>query len=102
MNKETRIKCPKCGQEYLACEIYYPKEFLGNAKDIVKDSEGHIRSFNNDDMNLHEEFTCYNCNTLFNVDADVSFNTSINIEHNFDEDFESSVYDNNRLTLKED
>ena len=98
----NRIVCPKCGQEYLACEIYYPKDFLGTARNIIKDDKGHIKSFNNEDMNLHEEFVCYRCNTLFNVDANVEFTTSINIEHNFDEDFESFIYDNDRLTLKEE
>lgn len=97
----NKIVCPKCGQEYLACEVYYPKDFLGNAKTIIKDSEGHIK-FSDSDMNLHEEFVCFKCDTLFNIDAKIEFSTSINVEHDFDEDFESSVYDNTRLTLKEE
>lgn len=36
------IKCPHCGAEYLASEIFVPGELEGNAKSVIKDALNRI------------------------------------------------------------
>lgn len=72
--KQLRIiKCPICGCEYLPSEIYYPNDFLGKPKDIVKDTYGKILSFNGNSMNDTEYFKCYSCGADFEVVATTNF-----------------------------
>lgn len=37
MTKYQVIRCPQCGAEYLPGEIYLPKYFLGQPKNVSKD-----------------------------------------------------------------
>lgn len=83
---QITIKCPHCGYEYLPCEIFYPDDFLGTACDIVRDDNNKIIFFNNDNMNLFEEYTCDGCGKTFKVEAEVKFKAKKE-EIDFDEDF---------------
>lgn len=69
------IKCPECGYEYLPCEIYYPQD-LGKATNIVRDMEGKIIYYDGSTIDTDAEYKCDNCNTVFKVDAKISFFTS--------------------------
>lgn len=86
MEKTTIIKCPHCGCEYLPCEIFLPKDFLGTSRNVVKDDEGKILSFDKASMDTHEEYICDKCGKLFKVDAKVEFTTSKEAV-DFDDDF---------------
>lgn len=71
------IRCPKCGQEYLPAEIYYPNDFLGKPNHILKDSDGKIENYQNNNMNLEETYICDKCKTKFKTIATVDFTTEI-------------------------
>lgn len=96
----TTIKCPCCNAEYLPSEIFYPDEFLGTPKDIVKNANGGIEYFSGDSMNLEEEYVCDVCNTKFKVIADVMFNTSQDDLHSMDKEHTTTLF-KNRVTLDE-
>ena len=68
------IKCPHCGAEYMAAEIFLPDSLLGKPHDIVKDDNGKIKSFLGKDMNLSESYRCDYCNKKFAVQASIKFN----------------------------
>lgn len=40
-----KIICPKCGAEYLPSEIYFAEDLIGKQKNIVKNDEGKILSY---------------------------------------------------------
>lgn len=87
MSKKSTIKCPHCGREYLAAEIYYPKSFFGNPSNIIKDETGTILGYNGSDLDTYETFQCDQCNKLFSVDAVVTFKTAPVVDL-FDSDLE--------------
>lgn len=41
-SKSTVIKCPYCGHEYEASEIFMPGELIGRAKNIIKNPLGKV------------------------------------------------------------
>ena len=82
MEDKLLIKCPYCGREYLPCEIYYPDDFLGSAKNIVHDKKS-IIYFDGENMNLKESYICDNCGKEFDVEAKVEFITT---KSDFDDD----------------
>lgn len=102
MEKKNIIVCPYCGAEYLPEEIYIPSDFLGSVKDIVKDDQGKILSFVGQPMNLKEEYTCDSCNHRFSVTANVTFKVAPCVEHDFNYDYSTKLYDHERESLKED
>ena len=76
--KSPIIKCPHCGAQYLAAEIYMPGAFLGRPEDLVKDSLGKIiyedyRDSQEPDMIEH--FTCEFCDKPFVVEATITYKT---------------------------
>ena len=42
LKKHVIIKCPKCGYEYLASEIFYPQSLLGSGPNPLRDDTGKI------------------------------------------------------------
>ena len=96
-----KIKCPYCGAEYLPQEIFIPSDFLPRFDDLVKDDEGKIVAAYENPMNLHEEYTCDYCNHRFAIDATVEFTTSKIEKHDFNYEFESQLYTEERLELSE-
>lgn len=75
MAKKTSIKCPNCGWEYLPGEIYMPRSFIGQPKNIIKDENGNVLGYDAEDMNTVETFECEHCGQLFKIDATVTFKT---------------------------
>lgn len=91
MEDKILIKCPHCGREYLPCEIYYPDEFLGTARNIIRDGK-QIIYFDGENMNLSETYICDECGKTFNVEASVSFRTTKQEERfDFDEEYSSRL-----------
>jgi len=91
---KNSIKCPCCGAEYLAGEIYYPKSFLGQPKFVDRDSNSYkITDYDEKDgnMNLQEDYVCDYCKTPFRVSAKVMFRTSTIRNVNFNEDYSTPL-----------
>ena len=76
MAKKTTIRCPHCNCEYLPSEIYFPKSFLGTPSEIIRDELGNILGYTGDDMNTAEEYCCDKCDSMFTVDASITFKTN--------------------------
>lgn len=81
INNSHIITCPYCGKKYFPSEIYVPKNFLGTAFYI--DDEMYMGN----DMDLQEKYTCDACNSLFIVDAAVTFSSKKSKMNTFNEDF---------------
>ena len=67
------IRCPNCRCEYLPGEIFDPKHFLGQPKNIVRNSIGEILGCEGIEQDTTESFTCVQCNTDFKVTAKINF-----------------------------
>lgn len=67
------IRCPNCRCEYLPGEIFDPKHFLGQPKNIVRNSVGEILGCEGIEQDTTETFTCVKCNTDFKVTAKINF-----------------------------
>lgn len=98
---EFMIKCPKCGREFLPCEIFLPDYFLGKAKQIIRDDDGSIISFSGIEQDLEEDYVCENCNTSFKVRAKIDYEIIKNNASSFDEDYSTTIY-TDRIKLKEE
>lgn len=72
-NKDIVIKCPSCGYEYLPGEIYLPRHFLGQPKEIERTIEGKIDVEFGLPQDLTERFVCDKCLKPFCVKANLSF-----------------------------
>lgn len=72
------IKCPKCGYEYTAAEIFLPQYLLGKPNNILRDDKGHIVLVEGDEPCLDEEFECDRCGTVFTTHVDMGFDSSCN------------------------
>lgn len=103
MEKETNIiVCPYCGQEYLPSEIFLPKTFFGEPKDIFKTEFGKIDYFMGTPMCLTESYICDNCNKEFHVQANLSFNTSYDTElDEFSDEYVSTIDKKAKIILPE-
>ena len=102
MNRIDIIRCPNCGAEYTAGEIYLPEYFLGKPKYLEKDYITHkILYDNGKPMNTKEYFTCEYCNTPFIVSAYVKFNVEEDAKHNFNKNYTTHI-EKNLLFLNED
>lgn len=73
MNKYQIIRCPYCGAEYLPGEIFLPKHFLGQPKNISKDFTGKILEYEGLPQNLVETYTCDKCLSNFKVIANIIY-----------------------------
>lgn len=72
-----KIECPFCGAEYLPGEIFLPKHFLGQPKEVTRDYRGKIKSVSNlTNQDLEETYICDYCSTVFNIGADITFTTN--------------------------
>lgn len=94
-----KIICPKCGYEYTISEIFIPQYLLGKPRNIIRDDLGRIEVYDGIEQDLTEEYTCDKCNTTFNVNATITFETTIN-EAKTEDDYVSTIYEN-RLVLDE-
>jgi len=94
------IECPHCKRQYTIQEIYMPNYLLGYAKDIVRNSDGVIEAFDGVEQDLHEQFTCEECNTTFKVKANIEFETEIVEDESFNDDYSTTIY-KDRIKLEE-
>ena len=101
MENMPRIVCPVCGEVYMPAEIYIPKEFFGNPKDVIRTTSGKIDFFTGTDMNLDEEYICENCGTPLNIHAKVSFVVETDSLLNFNKDYTTKVELPKKLELEE-
>lgn len=101
MKKGILIRCPHCGAEYLPAEIFYPKHFLGNPKDIEKSRSGEINYYSGSNMCFSEEYMCDVCNTTFSARAQVCFVVRKIEEKSFSSDYKTKLKED-KLTLDEE
>ena len=73
--KDTIIKCPVCGAEYLPSEIFFPNDLIGKQTEIVKDERGKVLHYDDCDLCLEQEFVCEHCGNRFITKATVSYQT---------------------------
>lgn len=85
IRRDLIVKCPECGAQYLPAEIFYPKHFFGNPKDIYKDEKNEILGINGTEMDTTESYVCDKCGKEFVVEAIINFKVS-RPNHLFDED----------------
>ena len=100
VEKLQYIICPKCGAEYLPCEIYYPKQFLGESLEIDK-INGKIDAFSGNYMDLEESFICEHCDAKFKTTAKVQFKTQIIDKYDMSKSYATPLFED-KLTLDED
>ena len=89
MAKKTTIRCPHCNTEYLPAEIYFPDSFVGKPFNIIKDEVGKVLGFSGADMNTVETFVCDTCGKRFNIDASITFKTTVATDIFDEDDFET-------------
>lgn len=66
------INCPNCNYQYLPGEIFDPKHFLGQPKNIIRNSLGEILGYEGIKMDPNETFICEHCNEPFEVFAKIN------------------------------
>ncbi|WP_300924694.1 hypothetical protein [uncultured Clostridium sp.] len=98
---ELKIKCPNCETEYLPGEIFLPRHFLGEPKDIEKDYTGKIVDYAGTEQNLTEEYICDKCSKKFYVKANITYTTFKDKLKDLDEEYTSNKY-GDRLQLEEE
>lgn len=95
------IICPNCGKEYFPGEIYLPKYFLGQPKQVERDVYGKIVYNEGIDQDTNETFVCDECNKKFKVWADINYNVTLDERTDFNTDYISKKLDD-RIFLNED
>ena len=94
----TIIKCPKCGYEYCAGEIFFPDDLLGHPDNIIRDDDGHIILIEGKQPILEETFECDKCGTTFRARIGIQSETRYNKD--FDgEDFVIDLKDQDKEEL---
>lgn len=81
------VKCPKCGYEYTAAEIFYPQDLLGNPNNIIRDDEGKIILVEGKQPVLEETFECDKCGTTFRARLGIQAETKYNKELDDEDEF---------------
>ena len=75
--KTPIIKCPHCGAEYLAGELYLPGSLIGQPDEVIRDSFGKIiyeDYYQKTSMpDMIEHFICEYCDKPFVVEATVTY-----------------------------
>ena len=88
LKKHIIIKCPKCGYEYLAFEIFYPDDLLGGSTDILRDENGKIIFLGNGkEPSLETEWECEHCGCTFKVKLFIKGETIYNTTYDFSDDY---------------
>ena len=73
MENRKIIKCPHCGTEYLAAELFLKTDLIGNPRDIERDVEGKIIFVDGDEECFETKYTCDGCGKVFKVNASVEY-----------------------------
>jgi DNA-directed RNA polymerase subunit M/transcription elongation factor TFIIS len=88
LDKHIIIKCPKCGAEYLASEIFYPEDLLGSCKNILRDENNKIIMLEDgEEPSLEEDWECYNCGCNFKASLSIKGSSLYNSNYDFSEDY---------------
>lgn len=88
LSKQIIIKCPKCGYEYLASEIFYPDDIFGTCDEVLRDENGHILLVaHGSDPQREEPWTCDHCGCEFTARLTVKGESIYNDDLDFSEDF---------------
>jgi DNA-directed RNA polymerase subunit RPC12/RpoP len=72
------IKCPHCGNEYLAGEVLFPINMIGYPVNIVRDTLGHIiyeEYPENKEPLAEETYWCDKCEKPFIIEIEVKYKT---------------------------
>ena len=64
---------------------------LGVPKNIIKSCLGEIEYIDGEEPDLCEEFICDHCNTTFQIKANISYESWVAEECNFNEDYSSKL-----------
>ena len=82
------INCPYCNRQYLPGEIFEPKYFLGQPKNIVRNSLGEILGYEGINQDFDETYICDECNKEFKVTVKHSYSVLIEKNEDKEPDFE--------------
>ena len=93
------IRCPKCGMEYLAAEIFYPSGLLGKPKDILRDDNGKILLVTGELPVLEEDWECERCNHQFKAKLKIKPDSSYDSRYDFNEDYTIDITDEDKEEL---
>lgn len=93
-----KIKCPKCGYEYVAAEIFYPQELLGKPNNIIRDDSGNVILIEGECPHFTESYECDNCGTTFNTTLYIKAESKYNKEIEED-DFVIDLENNDKEKL---
>ena len=91
------IKCPKCGYEYVAAEIFFPKDLLGKPNNIIRDDKGHIILVEGEQPCLTEEYECEHCKTTFKTTLGITSESKYNKDE--EDSFTIDLTDNEKEQL---
>ena len=90
------IKCPNCETEYLPGEIFVPKYFTGQPKDIEKDYMGKIIWSEGIKQDLVESYICDKCGKSFVVKANITYDVKpdilLNLEPHKTKKYQDRLY----------
>lgn len=82
------IRCPKCGYEYLASEVFYPDDILGSAKSVLRDDFGHILLLEDgEEPKLETSWVCDNCGHEFKAKLEIRGASEHDQIYDFSEDY---------------
>lgn len=101
MKDQNVIKCPNCDTCYLPGEIFLPKHFLGQPKEIERDITGNIVWNEGIEQDLNETFICEKCGKRLKVRANISYNVEVDKIKDLDEEYTSIKYQD-RISLSEE
>lgn len=74
--KKWIIKCPHCGAEYLASEIFMPGELVGKSETVIRDALGkvlYVEWEEDCEPGQVEHYVCDNCDKPFIVEPVLTF-----------------------------
>lgn len=95
------IKCPKCGYEYTAGELFIPKYFLGEPKNLIRDENNKIIHDEGLIMDNKTYFICYNCDSPFRIRAQLQFITTLDVDNDVNTEHITKL-STSKLILSED
>ena len=100
--KDTTIKCPYCAYEYLPGEIYIPKYFVGQPKEVERLVDGKVDVEFGIPQDLTEHYVCDHCNRPFTVEATITYNVTKDADRDFSEDYTTSLFSDRIMLTEED
>ena len=88
------IECPTCGYEYLPAEIFVPKYYFGQPKNIERDSNGKLISYEGSSVDLFETYICDKCDTEFRVVSKLQLTAESTFPGSFNEEYVTKLNSN--------